>query len=327
MSMDARVKDRVEEFLASLDRSPVARHVLGVVVAGSAARGEEVWQGERLLSDIDLMVLTRRTSPRLIARVGQLIARHRDRGIDGGPVPLGPLARHLTLAFYEARANGVMVRGPLDLDRLIPATAPADLPVWEGVRVLANRLVEHVKYDEGLISAERAVAKSYESLAEAMLVLERRCRPSYAERLAEIEREAPAAPREVVDRMLAVLRARVHQRAPAPEDVTAAQVRLARGHLLDGFATVASRHTGVSGEAADQLRVLAGRERHWRHRLYWAAVQLRRRHRVDVSTDPVIGVWRRTLDLLERGSTPAERRALLGDWRGCPQILVGRTPT
>src|SRR4029078_4960252 len=85
----------------------------------------------------------------------------------------------------------VVVRGSLDLTALVPATDPADIPLWEAVRVLANGLVEHVKYEEGLLSAERVVAKSYESLVEAYLVRERRHRPTYAERLDQIAGRPP----------------------------------------------------------------------------------------------------------------------------------------
>ena len=92
-AMDPRIRARVADFLADLDRDPVAADVLGVVVSGSAARGEEVWRGGELLSDIDLMVLTRRTSPRLITAIDAVIGRHRQAGIDGGQTPLRPLAR------------------------------------------------------------------------------------------------------------------------------------------------------------------------------------------------------------------------------------------
>jgi hypothetical protein len=324
VTVDPRIKDRVGAFLADLDASPVSRHVLGVVVAGSAARGEEVWSGGRLISDIDLMVLTRRTNPILIGRIDRVIARHASQRVDGGQVPLGPLATYLTLAFVEARANGVVVRGAVDPARIIPPTDPADIPLWEGVRVLANRLVEHVKYEDGALSAERVVAKSYESLAEAHLVLERRHRPSYAERLDEIERRPPAGvPAEAVARMVAVLRARVHQHGPLSADVTGDDVALARADLLAGLTRVAARYTGAPGGPADQLRALARSQRHWKHRGYWAATRLRQRRPVSLTVDPIVAVWQDTLAVLA-DPDPARRRSVLRDWRMCPQILVRR---
>jgi hypothetical protein len=314
------VKERVDAFLADLERTPVARHVLGVVVSGSAARGEEIWHGDRLVSDIDLMILTRRTDPRLIAATGAVLARHRHTGIDGGPVPVGPLRRYLTFSFYEARANGVVVSGPVDLHRLVPPTASADLPLWEGVRVLGNRLLEHVKHAVGENTAGRVVAKSYEALAEAHLAAEKRYRPSYAERLAELERDPPAAAGpDVRDAMRAVLRERLGIPGPAPPG----DVATARRHLLDGLGHLVSRYTGVADGPGGGLARLAGRETHWKHRLYWAArlATQRRLREVDLFVDPVLRVWRRACDT---SLSTVDAQRLLLDWRECPQILVAR---
>jgi hypothetical protein len=312
------VRDRVGAFVADLARSPVAPHVLGVVLSGSAARGEEIWRDGQLYGDIDLMILIRHTDPRRTADVERVMAPHRAAGIDGGPVPIGPLARHHTLAFHEARANGVVVHGEVDLARLIPAGDPAALPPWEAVRVLANRLVEHVKLAEGRTPANRVAAKSYEALAEAYLVGERRYRPSYRARLEEIVRRPPDAPADVVAGMVAALRNRLDG-GPDLHDTEAA-----RAHLLDGLATAASRYTGKSGPAGQQLAWLARRERHWSHRLYWLARSLRRGRLCGLDVDPIIGVWQRTAALVTTGSTVDERRRLLDDWRACPQILEAR---
>ena len=322
-AMDPRIQARVADFLADLDRDPVAADVLGVVVSGSAARGEEVWRGGELLSDIDLMVLTQRTSPRLITAIDAVISRHRQAGVDGGQTPLGPLGRYLTFAFYEARLTGQVVRGDVDLARLIPPIEPGTLPVWEGFRVLANRLVEHVKYARRLIPADRVVAKSYEALAEAYLVAENRYRPSYAARLAELEHRPPQAPPEVVGGMLAVLRDRLGG-APAGR---APDVATALGHLIDGLGRVGAVVTGRSGPAAVQLRALAAINRHWRHRLYWAALLARqgRLSELRLTPDPILRVWDRTLAVVIGPATDADRDRLLADWRSCPQLLVRRS--
>jgi len=322
-AMDPRIQARVADFLADLDHDPVAAHVLGVVVSGSAARGEEVWRDGKLLSDIDLMVLTRRTNPRLIAAIDAVISRHRQAGIDGGQTPLGPLKRYLTFAFYEARTGGQVVRGDVDLARLIPPIEPGTLPVWEGFRVLANRLVEHVKHERGLIPAGRVVAKSYEALAEAYLVAEGRYRPSYAGRLAELEHRPPNAAPEVVAGMLAVLRDRLGaDRAADTPDVAAA-----RTHLIDGLGAVGAAITGRSGPAAAQLRALAATNPHWPHRLYWAALLARqgRLSELRLAPDPILRVWARALALVTAPAQDADLDRLLADWRSCPQPLVRRS--
>jgi len=74
------------------------------------------------------------------------------------------------------------------------------------------------------------------------------------------------------------------------------------------------------------MHALARSQRHWRHRLYWAAMLLRqgRVREVDLSVDPVVRIWQRTLAVLAGPPDPVRRRALLRDWRRCPQILTRR---
>jgi predicted nucleotidyltransferase len=333
--MDTRVRQRVEDVLTGLDRSSLSGELLAAVVHGSAARGEEVWHGDELVSNIDLLLVARHAGPRLTARV----ARYRRPGVDVELVPASRLARYVSLSFCEARANGLVVRGTVDLARAVPRVEPADLPVWEAVRLLANRLVEHVRFDEGRCDAERVVAKSYEALAEANLVVEGRWRPSHAERLAEIERSAPDATPDELAGMVGALRARLGARpatvSHASLDVSGpppslVDVTVARGHLLDGFSRVAARYTGRSGSPAEQLATLARTEHHRQHRLAWAATLVRqgRWAEVSVSVDPVVRLWERALALVAGAShgadRAAERQQLLRDWRACPQVLAPR---
>jgi hypothetical protein len=174
------------------------------------------------------------------------------------------------------------------------------------------------------------VAKSYEALAEAYLVREGRYRPSYAERLAEIDHQPPTAPDEVVDGMRAVLRNRLHGTDAAPRFGLAA----ARQHLIAGLGLLIARYTGApdptdeSGRASAYagLARLARTEQHWRHRLYWSAALARegRVGEVDLAVDPVVRIWQRALAYTTTGATAAQRRRLLNDWRHCPQLLVRR---
>jgi len=232
----------------------------------------------------------------------------------------------------------------VDLRRLVPPTDPTDLPLWEGVRVLANRLLEHVKVDEGVIGPERAVAKSYEALAEAYLVAEGRYRPSYTERLAELDHSPVDAPPELVAAMRTVLRNRLSAGSGRPPGLAQA-----RTHLIDGLGLLAARYSGGPGRTAPgraapgraapgpasaglappagaELARLARTERHWRHRLYWAVAMLRERRArdVDLGADPILRVWQRALAYVTTGATSAQRRLLLRDWRACPQLLVSR---
>jgi len=75
--------------------------------------------------------------------------------------------------------------------------------------------------------------------------------------------------RQWSEAMKAVLRKRLGCAAPGappPTDPAAA-----RRHLVDGLGRLISRYTGVDDPADEGLARLARRERHRRHRLYWAA--------------------------------------------------------
>jgi hypothetical protein len=152
-------------------------------------------------------------------------------------------------------------------------------------------------------------------------VVEGRYRPTYAERLAQLERAAPDAPPDVVSAMIKVLRARLDNGVLDPVDLSTA-----REHLVAGLARVGAARTGSPGPAAHQLAVLGATHRHWRHRLYWAATLVRqgRWGEVRLDGDPILRIWRRALELTARQAGSAECERLVRDWRACPQILVSR---
>ena len=110
--------------------------VHAVAVSGSAARDEEIWEGDHLVSDIDMMVFTERRSLRLSRGIGAVIERHRTSGIDGGRIPLYSLARYGLISFYEARHNGIVVAGERTVLDLIPMESPRTIPKWEAVRTI-----------------------------------------------------------------------------------------------------------------------------------------------------------------------------------------------
>src|SRR5581483_11688732 len=87
---------------------------------------------------------------------------------------------------YEARWTGRVIEGDPRVLEAIPMTHAADIPRWEAARLLFNRLMEHVKLLAGTASPPAVVQKSYEALSEAYLVIERRYRPSFRERLEEV---------------------------------------------------------------------------------------------------------------------------------------------
>lgn len=318
--MHPEVRLRVKDFVAELRREPCRRDVLAVLVTGSAARGEERWREGRLLSDIDVMVIAHSPSYRLdrTRAVERVIARHAARGIEGGRVPVGTL-RYATLTNYEAGRAGVVVDGDAEVLGRIALDRAEDIPSWEAVRLLANRLFEHLKHRAGSIAAEDAVRKSYEAIGEAQLVLEGRYRPSFRDRATEIRRLPLDSP--VAGASERYLEAADSRRTGA--EIAGPEADVALGDLLCELEHAMRRHSGRPGDLARQLDEMALAERHLSHRAYWAALGLLgARDGLHAPTqDPIVRLWRAAVASLRGSDSPARAAELVRLWLRCPQIL------
>ena len=319
--MNSEVLRRTNQFLDDFSRTTAARRVEFIAVTGSAARDEEVWRGDALVSDIDLMFVTARTNLMLTRQVSALIARHASEGIDGGPVPIGPLRRYATLSFFEARENGVTVWGSGDLRDVIPRY-DGGLPMWEAVRVLANRLFEWVKVDAGASTTEHAITKTYEAIAEAALVLDRRYQPTFASRLDALRSQLPTAMNlEMGARLAAVLKRRFDAGAfdlPTPE--------VARRDLFAALERALCEYTGSSQGLDEQFALLRRTQRHPRHRAYAMGLEaLGGRSPLPWAwTDPCIAVWREGMAHVRGDDDRVDAALLLRQWRRVPQVLSMR---
>jgi len=319
--MHDEIRRRVGRFLDSLDASAVRRDVLAVVVAGSAARGEERWSDGRLLSDIDVMVITR-SSPWRIDRslaVDRVFAAHAEDGVEGGRIPLSTL-RYATLAHYEARHRGVVVSGdPAVLER-IPIADATEIPPWEGVRLSANRLFEHLKHRAGITSAESAVLKSYEAIGEAQLVLERRYQPSFRGRVEEMRHRPVSGPvadtEQLYERAMRMRQGEIPDLGVSPDRALQDLTLQLESALRD--------LSGRDGGLGEQLVLLARAERHLSHRAYWTLRGVGHPPRYLPTEDPIITLWRSAAQSL-RGDRPGDDPGrLVQSWQRCPQILRSR---
>jgi hypothetical protein len=316
-SMRPEIEERVHRFVRVLNSSTHARHIEAVVVAGSACRGEEIWRNGQLLSDIDLMLITQRTNPSRTRSITRIMNDFRADGIDGGLTPLTSLRRFRTFAFYEAYATGVMVSGNSPLETLLPPTSAADLPLWEAIRILANRMFEQLKATCGLTAPGQAAAKSYEALAEAALALESRYRPTYRLRLAELTSNPPSLLSVPVhNAATAVLRARLEQK-----DFSIPDAHVACRDLLEGLHRALCNYLDTDGTLIELLGLLGKRERHWRHRAYWAPTHPGYLLRTSMRVDPIILLWQQAASALLAAPAADRAQDLVNAWKSCPQIL------
>ena len=187
---------RANDFAADLRRDPCHRDVLGVVVAGSAARGEERWRDGRLDSDIDVMV---------IAPLALDPPRSHPRGRAGDRPPRRPRHRgRADSGRHPALRDPDQLRGPPERRSWWTATRRC----WRRSRWLARSTFLRGRGSAssptgcsstssiapGSRTAEWAARKSYEAIGEAQLVLEGRYRPSFGERAEEIHRRPLGGP-------------------------------------------------------------------------------------------------------------------------------------
>jgi predicted nucleotidyltransferase len=321
-SMRPETAARVATCVEELRRRRVYRDVLAVVVCGSAGRGEDRPLPVGGGSDIDLMVITASRSPFVGRRIAQVLDEFRHHGIEGGQIPRATLRVHRTLLNYEARCNGTVVDGERAVLEEIPMRGPADIPQWEAVRLLFNRLFEHIKLSAGLLDEDSCIAKTYEAIGEAQLVLERRYRPSFAERWEEVrERPLPETIPRLQEKYLQTAARRIGATAPP-----IASVERARTDLLQALSAALGLYTGLDRDLQAKLAALSRQERNWLHRVYWIARSAVRREPIlhYVRTDPSLVIWRDGLDYLTGRASAADPVKLVLRWQTCPQILRPR---
>ena len=315
--MHPEVEARVREFVHALRSSPSAKFVLAIIVSGSACRGEEIWRNGRLISDIDLMLVTRHTNPHRSRALATIMVPFQAAGIDGGATPLPSLRHYRTFAFYEARMNGIIVWGNRNMDSLLPPVSPTDLPRWEALRVLANRMFEHLKYSCGRTTLAQASAKSYEALAEAALALEGRYRPSYRERLRELINNPPTLlAGHSYEAAITVLRSRLESQ-PLPS----LSIEMAGHDLLSGLRNTLRQYLRTDGTVKELLCLLGQREHHWRHRVYWVGVHPRYGANTRLGVDPIIDLWHQAAVALLENPPAGIAQELVSAWKACPQIM------
>ena len=175
-----------------------------VILTGSLARDEATWvqeaAGWRLLGDAEfLLVFEQRAAlppPPAFESLAQDI--HGVLGRDGihGRVQLAPVYpkyfRRLRphIFAHELRACGRVVWGDASMLALIPGFSPADIPLEDGWRLLANRMIEHLEATAGIEACAGNVpeglryrtVKLYLDMATSLLVFAGSYAPAYRER-------------------------------------------------------------------------------------------------------------------------------------------------
>ena len=193
-----------------------------VVLTGSVARNEGTFvastDGVNLLGDAEFFVVFHDAFPLprsadLKVLEEQVEERLRRRRLVANISLSGVQSRYFrgvrpSIFGYELRTCGEVVWGDRDVLRLIPAFGEDEIPLEDGWRLLANRLVEQLEgFDDlssgrPILSAEThyRTVKLYLDMGTSLLVFSGKYAPTYAERakalsvLADAIGETPAFP-------------------------------------------------------------------------------------------------------------------------------------
>jgi hypothetical protein len=204
---DTAIRDAV--VAAATER--YGRRLRAIVLTGSLARGEGTFReegaGMRLLGDAELFLVFRDGASLPRDAETEALARMVEARIAGtvactlslgavGPDYLRRLAPHIFA--YELRTCGEVLWGDPEVLDLVPAFAPAAIPLEDAWRLVANRMVEYLDV-AGELGAPRLrdgtpahykTVKLYLDLATSLLLFAGAYAPTYRERAARLDRLA-----------------------------------------------------------------------------------------------------------------------------------------
>lgn len=206
-TMNARVIRLFNDAARALPRD-ISSRVTALVLTGSIARGEGSFlRGNKdrvkLLGDVEFLLVAKEPAEgrRLAVKVEHIFSDIL-RGIGIEPdVDVGSVTpdyfKNLKPHIFavELKEHGKVLVGDTTILELIPDFGPSDIPRWDALHLLFNRMVEHIDVYEGLLyGSQRDILRANYmnlkltlDLGGSLLVFKNNYRPSYRERAAIIE--------------------------------------------------------------------------------------------------------------------------------------------
>lgn len=166
------------------------KNVSSIVIVGAMARGEETVINNEIVSDLDIMVVTKRLDPFFRQKVMAVIERYQKLlplKIEVGDMPYSNLRKQRSVALFEAKKTGMVIYGNAETLRNIRIDQSRDIPEWEGVRLVSNALFELLETFTRNKPPIYAISKAYLRIGEGYLIFKKRYRPTYKERFEEIK--------------------------------------------------------------------------------------------------------------------------------------------
>lgn len=272
--------------------------LVALALVGSASRGEETWSDGALVSDLDVIAVTRTAfAPKLAQRLSRAAERS-GRDLSIGCSPIYSLDRYRTLEFYGAKRNGWVFWGAPDVFAKVRMDDPQDIPGWEAIRLVLNRAMDLMRADAGLLAPWYAVVKFYLALGEAELILGGAYDPSYRRQQAQIaSSETVLGDRQLRDLVLDAAAVKLDGADP---HMFSRGIAEHRGFLIRGMTALLSKYLARDLDVFEALGVLSAGHHSLPHRLYYMA-----RHGTSprhwtraIGQDPAFWFWRMAVEAL-----------------------------
>lgn len=305
-------------------------NLYAIVLIGSLARGEATIKKGQILSDLDMHIVTKTFSTSVDRKISSLVKKHCEYlpfKIYFGTVPRFLYGIYKCIEYYEARKNGYVIYGPRNVTDEISIKDPAQIPVWEGVRLLLNRALGLLESFHNRRNGDYAIAKSYLGIAEAYLVFDKRYRATYRERHDEILNRCRL---KCVDNFLEKYLSAYRYKMNFQEDIGNLTLHRTVADLLKAVNYFLGLFLDCSGSLQQKLEALSSRFLNPYHSLllFWNKIEKGKFDPRFLFIEPCIYIWKRGMNHLidiERGkqdSKDVRLNELLQEWKNTPQFLL-----
>jgi hypothetical protein len=270
--------ETVRAVLASSAEKAFANALRAVILTGSLARNEATFvpaeNGFRLLGDCDLLLLFQDNEPLPTSAEIQTFQHATEEALAnvGISAPVSASAIHSdylqkldpTIFAYELRTNGVVLCGDEACLAGIPGFTPDQIPLDDAWRMLCNRMVECLEHASSITETDprltpelaQTVAKLYLDMTTSLLLFLKRYRPTYGERLLQLEQltvdqpsALPFSGHEFLQHVRAFTQWKLAPESSTPADLESLKAGVAYAHLL--YRWELERLTDTSNQATD----------------------------------------------------------------------------
>jgi predicted nucleotidyltransferase len=301
-----------------------AKELLAISLVGAISRGEETWANGKLVSDIDILLITRRTNPfleRKIAEFWKSLTYDVKADLEIGCVSFKNLKKERDLENYEGKVSGKVIWGNKQIFNHVPIQRSEEIPKWEGIRLLLNRVFEQLKALCGKTNMAYAIAKTYLAIGEAYLIFDGRYRCSYRERLDQIRNKCDL---HIVNDFAQKFEecSKFKLNGCTEMNLTFGQ---AREDLLSAIFFFLSAYTGRNAPIDKNIEMVA---RHFYRPIHGAYFISRKALQKQIALkalfkEPCFIVWKEAIKLLRKDSIQVEQIAnVINDWHIAPQVVI-----